>query len=415
MSLPALRRLSDEQLGRRLAQGEAAAFDELYDRYLHRLAAYGAHLLGDASAGDDVAQSTLVKAYGALRAGRAPEHLKPWLYRIAHNTAVDLAVRRHELPMASLPERASFAPAATAGVLVSALAALPDRQRHVYLLREVHGLRVSETATALRLEPAQVEQALFAARNRLAEQLVFGDRLSCVAVRRLVQGPLDGTERRALKTHLRSCPSCRKAVGAKAGAFGLVPAAADWLKALPGLLAGGGAPVAAKVGVAVATVTLVGGGSAGFEFATEKNPRPPHPSASRRPAPAAHISVTRTPDGVPRIPPTVESAVSVKLTSTPGPTIDDRRDSSSSRSGEVSRDFSNGQGQGQSLDTTTSDRTESQRDDGRTNAPPVTTTSASPPPPTETDGSPQAALPNADGSGQSGSPSDDGTSGTSDG
>ena len=55
-----LRRLSDELLGSRLASGEAAAFDELYRRYVHRLAAYGAHLLGDAAAGDDVAQSTLL-------------------------------------------------------------------------------------------------------------------------------------------------------------------------------------------------------------------------------------------------------------------------------------------------------------------------------------------------------------------
>ena len=44
-----LRRLSDEQLGSRLASGEAAAFDELYRRYVHRLSAYGANLLGDAA------------------------------------------------------------------------------------------------------------------------------------------------------------------------------------------------------------------------------------------------------------------------------------------------------------------------------------------------------------------------------
>ena len=50
------KRLSDEHLGSRLASGEAAAFDELYRRYAHRLAAYGSHLLGDAASGDDVAQ-----------------------------------------------------------------------------------------------------------------------------------------------------------------------------------------------------------------------------------------------------------------------------------------------------------------------------------------------------------------------
>jgi len=44
-----------------------------------------------------------------------------------------------------------------------------------------------ETATELGLTASQVEQSLFAARNRLAEQLVFGDRLNCVTVQRLAE------------------------------------------------------------------------------------------------------------------------------------------------------------------------------------------------------------------------------------
>ena len=177
-----LRRCSDEALGGRLASGEAAAFDELYRRYVHRLAAYGAHLLGDPAAGDDIAQSTLLKAYNALRAGSVPARVKPWLYRIAHNTAIDLVARRREIPAAVLPEQASPPADQNGSALVAALAALPERQRGVYVLRELHGLRIDETAAELGLTTAQVEQSLFAARNRLAELLVFGDRLNCVTV-----------------------------------------------------------------------------------------------------------------------------------------------------------------------------------------------------------------------------------------
>ena len=121
-----LHRLSDEQLGSRLASGEAAAFDELYRRYVHRLSAYGANLLGDAVSGDDVAQSTLIKAYGALRDGRVPDRVRPWLYRIAHNVAIDLVTRRLELPSAELPEGStgSGEPVERSGALVAALAAL---------------------------------------------------------------------------------------------------------------------------------------------------------------------------------------------------------------------------------------------------------------------------------------------------
>lgn len=281
-----LRRLSDELLGSRLASGEAAAFDELYRRYVHRLAAYGANLLGDAAAGDDVAQSVLLKAYGALRDGRVPERVKPWLYRIAHNTAIDLVVRRRELPMGDLPEQASPDGEPVVGALVAAFAELPDRQRRVYVLRELHGLRIDETAAELGLTTAQVEQSLFAARNRLAEQLVFGERLNCVAVQRLSAGPLDASERRALSTHLRSCSACRSTLGVRGRAYGIVPAASlDWLRGLMAGLVGGGAPVAAKVGAVVVAATFAVGAPATVDRDTPHF----HPA----PAPAPHVSVRR--------------------------------------------------------------------------------------------------------------------------
>jgi RNA polymerase sigma factor (sigma-70 family) len=261
------KRLSDENLGSRLASGEAAAFDELYRRYAHRLSAYGSHLLGDAASGDDVAQAAMLKAYAALRDGRIPDKLKPWLFRIAHNAAIDLVARRREFSTETLPEQTASEREPFAGALVEALATLPDRQRRVYVLREVHGLRIDETAAELGLTAAQVEQSLFAARNRLAEQLVFGDRLNCVTVQRLAAGPLDVSERRALKTHLRTCRECRQTMGLRGRALSLFPsgAAFEWLRGLGTGLIGGGAPVVAKVGALFATATIVGGGTVAVE------------------------------------------------------------------------------------------------------------------------------------------------------
>ncbi len=287
MSPLLLRRLSDEQLGSRLASGQAAAFDELYRRYVHRLAAYGANLLGDGASGDDVAQSALLKAYGALRGGRLPDRVKPWLYRIAHNTAIDLVARRRELPFAELPEGAtgSGEPVESSGALVAALASLPERQRRVYVLRELHGLRIDETAAELGLSSSQVEQTLFVARNRMAEHLVFGDRLNCVAVQRLAIGPLDADERRALKTHLRSCSGCRATLGLRGRALGLLPAASfDWLRGLFAGLATGGAPAAAKVGAIVVTATF----AAGVSGATDQASHHARPVITQAAAPVTH-------------------------------------------------------------------------------------------------------------------------------
>ena len=255
-----LRRASDENLGGRLAAGEAAAFDELYRRYARRLAAYGANLTGDRSAGDDVAQTALMNAYAAIVDGRAPAHVRPWLFRIAHNAALDLIARRREVPTLSVGDRAA-APQhdPLAGVLVTAVAALPERQRHVFVLRELHGLRIDETAAELGLSAPQVEQALFAARNRLSEQLTFGGRLDCVSVRRLGLESLDVRERRALKAHLRSCSACRAEAGLqeRASAVGLL-APLFWLRGLAAGLAGSSA-AALKVGAVVATVGVAAG------------------------------------------------------------------------------------------------------------------------------------------------------------
>jgi RNA polymerase sigma-70 factor (ECF subfamily) len=319
------RRLSDENLGSRLASGEAAAFDELYRRYAHRLAAYGSHLLGDAASGDDVAQAAMLKAYGALRDGRVPDKLKPWLFRIAHNAAIDLVGRRRELSTETVPEQASGDREPFAGALVEALTTLPDRQRRVYVLREVHGLRIDETAAELGLTAAQVEQSLFAARNRLAEQLVFGDRLNCVTVQRLAAGPLDASERRALKTHLRTCQECRQTMGLRGRALTFFPSTVglEWLRGLGAGLIGGGAPAAAKVGAVFATATIVGGGTVAVEQAQ-------HPHAQGavlnlgRPAPVTRAARPATP---------VSTAVRVAALSAPVHEVVDEHRKSSDDSG----------------------------------------------------------------------------------
>lgn len=177
--------VDEARLTRAVAAGDSDAFDELYRLYARRLATYAGRIAGDPSAGEDVAQIALLSAYEALRRGTRPRHLRAWLYRIAHNAALETRRRRPvvaELDEEHEPSRDDETSALRA-VLVEALSALPERQRAAYLLREVQGLRVAEIAAELDLTTEQVEQALFAARNRLAEQLTFGRRLDCESSR----------------------------------------------------------------------------------------------------------------------------------------------------------------------------------------------------------------------------------------
>ena len=307
-----LLRVSDEQLGSRLASGEAAAFDELYRRYVNRLAAYGSHLLGDGSAGDDVAQTTLLKAYTALRAGRVPDR-RCGPGSIASRTTWRWTWWRvaTSFPSATLPEEPSPQSGTSAGALVAALAALPERQRRVYVLRELHGLRIDETAAELGLAPPQVEQALFAARNRLAEHLVFGDRLDCVTVRRLAAGPLAADERRALKTHLRSCPDCRATAGLRTRVLSVLPVVSvTWLRGLLTGIGAGGAPAAVKLSAVAATAGLAVGLPASVEL-SDPGSKPLHlvvvPTKPVTPAhPAAAVAQARALSHDPRIRPVTD-------------------------------------------------------------------------------------------------------------
>lgn len=283
--------VSDEQLARSLGTGDAAAFDELYRRYAGLLTSYATRLLGDAAAGEDVAQITLLNAYQALRRGSQPLYVRAWLYRIAQNTAVEILSRRREhVEFADEHHRAQDPQevSATRGALVAALGTLPERQRRAYLLREVRGLRVSEIGNALSLSAVQVEQALFAARNRLAEHLTFGDDLDCATARGLSAETARHAERRALKRHMRSCRACRSAAprrSLRVGLFGPLSALRDVAVWLAG---SGTATAPVRLGAMAAAAFAVGtpvlaGDASPKDLSPPRAPTPvvvPSPAAS---------------------------------------------------------------------------------------------------------------------------------------
>jgi len=141
-----------------------------------------------------VAQAALMRAYDALQRGTEPLRVKPWLYKIALNTALELKAKNGDVldgESEEVEDTSSDMRAARADIL-GGVQNLPERQRKVFVLREIKGLPVNEVARRLELTNEQVEQALFAARNRLAEVLVFGERVDCEMVR--------GSARRSSRT-----------------------------------------------------------------------------------------------------------------------------------------------------------------------------------------------------------------------
>ena len=170
---PVLSTQSDERLVDLVRAGSDPAFEAIVERYRRSLMRYVSRLLPPERA-EDVVQQSFVKAYEAMRRDAAELNLRPWLYRIAHNGALN-ALRDRALGHAELDERIdgverpdqAFERASGLRELVVAVQALPERQRDAIVLRELEGRSYEEIGTALGVTNGAVRQLLNRVRNSL--------------------------------------------------------------------------------------------------------------------------------------------------------------------------------------------------------------------------------------------------------
>lgn len=182
---PALGRLPDAELIRRVQADDLDAFEAFFERYrglIHRTA-YG--LTGDSQAAEEILQDTFIRAYrhrGSLRTDVSPV---PWLHRVALNLCYSRLGRRrlavepigettNELrDVAPEPpehaEREELRRSIRVGV-----AALPPKHQSVVVLYYLHGMSLQETSDALGIALGTVKSrlhyALHALRGHLAHE-----------------------------------------------------------------------------------------------------------------------------------------------------------------------------------------------------------------------------------------------------
>ncbi len=172
LSTPLLRTQSDGRLVALAADGHDRAFEAIVERYRRPLQRYLRRLLSEALA-EDVLQATFVRAWQALRAGTDVRDLRPWLYRIAHNQALNtlraagaaLPAATAELPAVSLEaevERREELRAALHGI-----EALPDRQRAALVAIAVADRPHADVARELGMSDGALRQLLLRARTTL--------------------------------------------------------------------------------------------------------------------------------------------------------------------------------------------------------------------------------------------------------
>lgn len=139
---------------------------------LHR---YCARMVGSVIDGEDVLQEALVKAYIAIRNGAMPDQTKPWLYRIAHNCAIDLLrgrarLRAHEVEVEidALAAQSSEIEARIATqASLATIMELPPAQRSAVVLKDVLGQSLEEIGQILETSEISVKGALQRGRETL--------------------------------------------------------------------------------------------------------------------------------------------------------------------------------------------------------------------------------------------------------
>lgn len=214
-----LRLRSDEQLLVLLRAGNEDAFAAIAARYELRLLAYVRRMLGGAAAdAEDVVQDVLISAYRALGSSDGSIALKPWLYRVAHNRAID-HLRRPAPDLGEIYELnrpVSTDPAESSERrerlerLVAAIGELPEQQRSALLMREMDGLSYAELATVIETTVPAVKSLLVRARMGLVEHHK-AESAECADVR---SGLLDAYRRGVrmsglARRHVATCDGCR--------------------------------------------------------------------------------------------------------------------------------------------------------------------------------------------------------------
>lgn len=248
---PALRTQPDKRLVKLVREGYEAAFEEIVRRYRKPLDRFAAAFVGGRS--EDVTQDALSKALLALRGSENEIELRPWLYRIVRNTALNEL--RDRPPSAAELDEVALAGGLSAAAeaerreemaeLMARLRALPEPQRAAIVMRELEGLSHEEIATALGVSGGAARQTIYRARAALRDGLGL-----------LVPLPL----LRLLFDH-----------GAEAAGAGGAAAAAG-----AGAVAGGGGAVLGGFGtgaalkVGVATAVLAGSVGAGVAIQHER-------------------------------------------------------------------------------------------------------------------------------------------------
>lgn len=176
----------ESSLIKRAIQGDNDAFESLMSAYERKIYGLCLRMMGNRQDGEDAAQEAMVRIWQKLPQYRGEAAFSTWVYRVTASACTD-AIRKRSLraqPSLEAMREEGFEPQDGAPTpqqaventerreaMQRAIAGVPEQMRSVFLLRDVHGLSVEETARALNVSSGTVKSRLSRAREKIAAAL----------------------------------------------------------------------------------------------------------------------------------------------------------------------------------------------------------------------------------------------------
>ena len=189
ISMAQIPTLADGELVKTAIAGREASFEELVRRYQRPIAAYVYRMVGDYDAALDLTQEVFIKVYNSLARYRSEFKFSTWIYKIAHNAAID-HLRRHAVRGQAVtsgfdtehrdtpvegrrltPEQESERRERRSEVEM-VVELLPRAYRELIVLRHSHDLSYDEIAEVTGLPLGTVKNRLFRAREAMRDLLI---------------------------------------------------------------------------------------------------------------------------------------------------------------------------------------------------------------------------------------------------
>jgi RNA polymerase sigma-70 factor, ECF subfamily len=170
---------SDEDLVRRIARGDEAAFRLIARRYAPRAVSLARRLTGNDADAEEVVQEALLRVWINAPRWRPMAAFRTWFYRVVLNLCLSRRRRAPFLALEAAGDPADPAPtpgarlerAETDRLVAAAIAELPDRQRAAIVLTYHEGLSNADAAAVLETSVSGVEALLVRAKRTLRQRL----------------------------------------------------------------------------------------------------------------------------------------------------------------------------------------------------------------------------------------------------